>query len=304
VVPAKTISGVCPVVAVPFAHDGGLDSGSFDRLVAHLLEEGANVLTLFGLASEFYKLTDDERSVLQRMFLEHTAAHPRVAGVISITDHSADLAVRRAVAAVEQGADALNLLPPHFLGPPTEAILAHLSRVLDAVDVPVILQYAPVQTGARIEPSDIVGLADRHPNLRAVKVEAQPPGPWITRLLQASAGRVAALVGYAGLQMPDALARGAVGVQPGSSFVPIYVEIHRRHVFGDSAGALALHAELLPFLASWMRSVELIIQVEKTILERRGLIATDYCRPPRRALDAALRSSIDEFLERFSGYLG
>jgi dihydrodipicolinate synthase/N-acetylneuraminate lyase len=297
------IRGVCPVVAVPFDSGGGVDTASFDRLVAHLLGEEVGALTLFGLASEFYKLADDERSLLQQVFLARTAAHPRVAGVVSITDHSADVAVRRAVAAVEGGADALNVLPPHFLGPPAQAILDHLGAVLGAVDVPVIVQYAPAQTGSRMVPADLVDLATRHPNLRAVKVEAQPPGPWITALAETSSGTIDALVGYAGLQMPDALERGAVGVQPGCSFVPVYTEIHRRHLAGDRAGMRSLHTELLPYIAYWMQGVELIIQVEKTILHRRGLVSTDYCRPPGRSLDSGERLVVDEFLERFAEYL-
>jgi 4-hydroxy-tetrahydrodipicolinate synthase len=300
---SKTIRGVCPVIAVPFTDDGYLDLESFERLIIHLLDEQIGALTLFGLASEFHKLADPERAALQKVFLHHTAAHPRVAGIISITDHSSDVAVRRAAAAVDEGADALNVLPPHFLGPTRNAILEHISRVLAAADVPVIVQYAPVQTGARIDPGDIVALADRHPNLRAVKVEAQPPGPWITELAEAAAGRVDTLVGYAGIDMPDALERDSAGVQPGCSFVPVYTEIYRRYLAGDRTGMRALHGELLPYISAWMQEVELIIQAEKTILHRRGLVAGDYCRPPGRPLDPEELDRIGEFLERFADLL-
>jgi 4-hydroxy-tetrahydrodipicolinate synthase len=51
---------------------------------------------LFGLASEFYKLTDAESELLMQILLGETSRHPRVAGVISITHHSWEVAVTRA----------------------------------------------------------------------------------------------------------------------------------------------------------------------------------------------------------------
>ena len=52
----------------------------------------------------------------------------------------------------EQGADALMLLPPYFLGPSEDALLKHLKHVISSVRIPVIVLYAPAQTGVRISP--------------------------------------------------------------------------------------------------------------------------------------------------------
>jgi 4-hydroxy-tetrahydrodipicolinate synthase len=289
-------------VAVPFMPRGEIDYPSFERLVDRLLRQPVGAVTLFGLASEFHKLNDGEVAELQEAFLARTS-RSGAAGVISVTDHSADVAVYRAREAESAGADALNLLPPHFLSPSPAAVLEHLERVLEAVEIPVIVQYAPAQTGTHIDPEDLVSLAGRNDNLCCIKVEAAPAGPWVTRLIKESQGRLKPLVGMAGVQMPDALERGAVGVQPGCSFVPIYAEIYRRFLQGDLDGMRALHTELLPYISTWMQSVEYIIQVEKTILYRRGIIATDYCRPPGYSLDERESALIDRFLEQFHEYL-
>jgi hypothetical protein len=50
------------LVAAVFTTSGVLDEAGFQSLVRHLLTVGAPALTLFGLAIEFYKLTDHERS--------------------------------------------------------------------------------------------------------------------------------------------------------------------------------------------------------------------------------------------------
>jgi 4-hydroxy-tetrahydrodipicolinate synthase len=296
----KPLEGIVPIVAAPFTATGRLDEESLQQLVRHLIGAGAVGLTLFGLATEFYKLTDAERVRMQALLLAETSRTPHVAGIISITDHSWENAVPRAQAAEAEGADALMLLPPFFLGPSEAALLDHIRRVVSAVRIPVIVQYAPAQTGVRIAPDLFLQLRDELPNLDYVKIETQPPGRYLADLVARSGGRLRALVGYAGVQMPDALRRGACGVQPGCSFTEIYVELDRRYRRGDEAGMLELHGRLLPYIGYWMQGVELIIRAEKRILQRRGLIASDYCRHPAYQLDAAEEQQIDRFLAEFA----
>ena len=297
------LQGVIPIVAAPFTAAGKLDEDSLQSLVRHLAQTGATGLTLFGLATEFYKLTDDERRRMQTMLLTETSRHAHVAGIISITDHSWEVAVARARTAEAEGADALMLLPPFFLGPGDGAILEHIRRVVGSVQIPVIVQYAPAQTGVRIGAELFLRLRDELPNLAYIKVETQPPGRYLSDLLERSGGRLQALVGYAGVQMPDALARGAAGVQPGCSFTEIYVALDRLFRQGNHGAMQALHRRLLPYISYWMQGVELIIRAEKQILYQRGLIATAYCRHPAYTLDAIEAAQISQFLEEFAPYL-
>lgn len=296
---SKTIAGIVPIVAAPFSESGALDEDSLQNLVRHLLGTGASALTLFGLATEFYKLTEADRAQMQALLLTETSRSATVAGVISITDHSWEVAIQRARAAEAQGADALMLLPPFFLGPSEDAVLEHLKRVVGAVRIPVIVQYAPVQTGVRLAPEVFLRLREALPNADFIKVETQPPGRYVTQLVERSQGRLRALVGYAGVQMPDVLARGAVGIQPGCSFTEVYVELWRRWQ-ADPSGFLTLHEKLLPYISYWMQGVELIVKAEKAILKRRGLIASDYCRSPYYTLDAVELAQIEKFTHEFS----
>lgn len=293
------VTGVCPVLEVPFTSDGEVDEDGFGRVALHTMRAGASSVMFPGFASEYYKLEDAERDRLTGLLLE-LSTQEGVPAVISVPDHATTVAVRRAREAVDRGAAAINVLPPHLLAPGRQEVRRHLETVLDAVpDTPVVLQYAPAQTGTALDAAAIQALAARHPAGLQVKVEAVPPGPIVTAL---SAGDqpVSCLTGYAGLQLPDALRRGAVGVQPGCSFAEIYVRIWRDWDSGRTDEALALHRRLLPYLASWMQHVELIVQVEKTISARRGMIDTDHCRAPHRPLDDYEAAMVDEFLEEFA----
>lgn len=291
------------MLAPPFHDDGRLDLDGFEAVCELVLRAGADGALLFGLASEFYKLTDREREELQRRFLRRFALEPDRVAVVSVTAHATRVAVEHAVRAVAEGADAINLLPPYFLSPSGVDVLGHVEAVLAAVDVPVIVQYAPAQTGTSLSADMLRKLAVGHSNLTTVKVESQPPGRMVTQLAEHEP-RLASIVGYAGLQLPDTVRRGAVGVQPGCSFTEVYVRLWRHHRDGDVEAFLALHARLLPYLSMWMQGVEFIIQVEKTILLRRGVIGSDHCRRPGWALDREELRTIDRFLEEFASELG
>jgi dihydrodipicolinate synthase/N-acetylneuraminate lyase len=299
---SKEISGIVPIMAATFTSSGTLDEDSFQSLIRHLAATNASALTLFGLATEFYKLADDDRARMQMLMLAETTHSESVAGIISITDHSWEVARQRASQAEAQGADALMLLPPYFLGPGEDAIVEHLKRVIESVRIPVIVQYAPIQTGVRIAPDVFLKLRDLLPNADFVKVESQPPGRYVSQLVERSHGSIKSLVGYAGVQMPDVLARGAVGIQPGCSFTEIYVELWRLWL-SDHSAFLQLHRKLLPYINYWMQGVELIIKVEKVILKRRGIIASDYCRSPAYTLDEREQAYIDQFISEFSEWL-
>ena len=299
---AKQISGIVPIIAAPFMNSGALDEDSFQSLIRHLLKTDAPALTLFGLATEFYKLADNERARMQTLLLAETSHSESVAGIISITDHSWEIASQRAHDAEARGADGLMLLPPYFLGPSEDAILEHLKRVIGSVKIPVIVQYAPMQTGVHIPPEVFLKLRDALPNAKFIKVESQPPGRYISQLVERSQGRLKSLVGYAGVQMPDVLARGAIGIQPGCSFTEIYVELWRLWQT-DKTTFLVLHNKLLPYISYWMQGVELIIKAEKVILKRRGIIASDYCRSPSYALDEREQTQIEQFISDFAEWL-
>ena len=300
---ALAIVGVCPVLETPFRPDGSVDEAGFVRVIDHMLDAGVTNVMFPGFASEFHKLSDAERTRLTETLLKRTAGVDGFTAVISVPDHATALAVERACEAVAAGAGAINILPPHFLNPSRDATRHHVLAVVQAVAPgPVVLQYAPSQTGTALDAQTIAELARDAPNLVQVKVESTPPGALITAL----AGTVpplSSVVGYAGVQMPDALRRGAVGVEPGCSFVELYLEVWRLWQAGEESEAEALHRRMLPYISYWMQGSELIIAAEKEISARRGIIESGYCRAPAHELDGHELAMIDRFLSEFADFL-
>lgn len=301
--PALLVRGVSPVLEVPFTDSGDIDVGGFRRVVQFVLATGVSSVMFPGFASEFHKLSDAERWELSIALLELTAERDDVAAIMALQHHSTLLAQRHARALIEAGADLLNLLPPHFLEPSKDAVQTHVRAVLGAASpTPVVLQYAPSETGTSLDAAGLAAIARDHSNLRLVKVESSPPGRLISELAEMDPP-LPAVEGYAGVQLPDAFRRGAVGTQPGCSFTEVYVEIWRRFAEGDETGGYDLHRRLLPYISYWMEDTELIIAAEKHISWRRGLIGSPYCRAPGHSLDTEEIAMIDRFLAEFTEFL-
>lgn len=297
------IKGICPIVAAPFTDNGEVDYESLDKLVKHLLNGGCHAVTLFGIAGEYYKLSDDEREKMAQVTIK---AAKEVGGktIISVTDHSTEVAVKRAKQFEEMGADCLMLLPPFFLKPGAKYLYEHMKAIANAVDIPIMAQYAPEQTGVTIPPETFCKLEKECPNMIYYKIECKPAGPYVTNLMNLTDGKMKIFVGNAGFQLIECMDRGAIGAMPGCSMYDVYLDIYNHYVDGDREKAIQLHNKLLPMLNHIRQNVEQIISFEKRILKRRGIIASDYCRKPSYDTDEYFDRLFDEFYKEMAENYG
>lgn len=288
--------GIVPILATPFNDRGEVDEDSFVRLIEASINDGVSGLAMFGLASEYYKLSDAERVLITKLLIDRVAG--RVPVVVSITHHSREVAVKQAREAAEIGADALMIMPPFFLAPGIPAVTQHIEAICEAVTVPVIIQYAPLQTGMIIDVATLLGIHKKCPNLTHIKVDLMPSGPLIAALEQFSGGSLKTILGYMGLQLPDAVMRGATGCMPTASLNRAFV-----HLFGllkkNMDEGFAFRQRMLPMLNFMMQSVEMLTACDKMLLLRRRIISSAYCRAPSYTLDNLQR----EELERHAGDL-
>jgi dihydrodipicolinate synthase/N-acetylneuraminate lyase len=293
------IQGICPIIATPFTPAGQVDEDSMRHLIRALAHGGCHALTLFGIAGEYYKLSDAEHARMIALVVEECRA-ANVPSIISVTQHATELAVAQARATEAAGADCLMLLPPFFLKPSAADLYRHMKAVGEAVRVPIMVQYAPEQTGVGIDAAIFERLGREVPTIVYYRIECRPPGPYISRLLALTEGRAQIFNGNAGFQMLETFDRGAIGSMPGCSMYDVYLAIYERYTVGDRVSAAALHAALLPMLNHIRQDVEMIIAYEKRILKRRGLIEHDSCRTPTFTADAYFDRIFDELYEQLS----
>ncbi len=296
------IKGIVPILAAPFFEDGAVDYESLRTQLRYMKAAGCAGAALFGIAGECFKLSDAECEKMMQVTADECHSLG-LACVISNTCQALDTAVARAKLIEAMGADCMMLLPPFVMKPYGSELLEHVRQVTSAVKLPVMLQYAPAQTGVPIAPDAMRALANELDNLIYFKIECKPAGPYISRFLDGAPGKARVLNGNAGYQMIEAFDRGAVGVMPGASMAKLYVSIYNAYFEGDREKAVALHNELLPMLNHIRQDVDMIIHFEKKILARRGAISTGFCRHPEYVSDTETDKLFEMYYKNIEKYL-
>ena len=165
-----TPHGVIPAVILPFHDDLSIDEANFRRhLRAVAAVEGLSAITINAHSTEVASCTfDEQQRVLDIAQDEIGARLPLVNGIWA--DGSIE-AARLARMAAAGGASALLVFPPapFTLGQSPAMALAHVKRIADATDLPLIAFQYPLSTGQGYPLPTLLLLANEIPALRAIK---------------------------------------------------------------------------------------------------------------------------------------
>ena len=222
----KSLKGVIPILATPFLEDGVVDESSQLRLVDHLLEQGVHGLAAFGNAGEGYTLLPEERNMLLELIVK------RVDGRVPVTVGVGATGTEAAVAACRQaedmGADALMVLPPYLLKPDGDGVRLFYQAVSGRVQIPIMVQDAPLLTQVPMPPALLAKMAREIPGVKYAKVEAPPTAPKVSKVVEAAGADLTVFGGLNGQFMIEEISRGARGVMPAADMTSLYVEIWNR----------------------------------------------------------------------------
>src|ERR1700749_4514100 len=93
--------GVVPIVPTPFREDEEIDEDALRRLIDFAIGAGIKAVCLPAYASEFYKLTDDEKLQVVKIAVDQAAGRIQIVGQ---SNHpSLKVAIRLAQANVKAG---------------------------------------------------------------------------------------------------------------------------------------------------------------------------------------------------------
>jgi len=290
------LSGVILPLTTPFAGEA-VDTAALAANIARYERHGLAGYLLLGSTGEAALLDEDEK--LEVLRAARAAIPPGKLMLAGVGVESTRATVRLARAAGEAGADALLVLTPFFFRArmSADALRRHFETVADAAPVPLLLYNVPVHTSLVIPPA-VVGELARHPNVAGLK-DSSGDLPWLLDVL----GRVPAgfrvLCGSAAAFASE-LAAGAVGaiLAVGNALPEPLVELHRRHLAGDAASALALQKALIGPIRAIVNAFG--ITGIKAVMDLRGLRG-GAPRPPLQPLAAAelaeLRAELDRVVQ-------
>jgi 4-hydroxy-tetrahydrodipicolinate synthase len=174
--------GIYVPMVTPLNNDETLDEGSLRRLVDFLIDAGVHGLWSMGTTGEFAALAEAERARGVRATVEQ--ANGRVPVIANIGDSSTGLALRHAKHAVEAGADALALTPPHYYPHSMDEMLTHFRALKEAFpDLPLFVYNIPQTVKVKMTLATTLQLA-REGTVQGIK-DSQNDLRWF-RMLVAS----------------------------------------------------------------------------------------------------------------------
>jgi len=268
--------GIYPILYAFFDAEGRPLREPLVAQVEAAVRHGAHGIAILGLATETNKLNVRER----RRIMEWTgeALAGRLPFAVTVAEPSVRGQIRFVHAAREAGADWVILQPPPIGGFSEAEYLRFFGAVADACDLPIAIQNAAQYLGIGLSNAGLVTLNSNHPNVCLLKGEA--PAHVIAQLIADTQGVFRVFNGRGGLELPDCLRAGCVGMIPAPECFDVQVAVYDAMRVGREADADRPYRETLPPITFMMSSLDAFICYGKRITARRLGIAEVHDRAP------------------------
>lgn len=290
------VRGVLPVFQTPYAEDGSIDLAVLDNEIRWIVDQGAHGIVM-GMVSEVLRLSDDEVTAVASRACA-VAVELGVQSIVSVGAESTRVAVERARRAVDMGATGVMAIPPLATALDDEAKLTYYTGILEAIEIPVVVQDASGYVGQPLSIAMQARIAALFPENVVFKPEAPPIGPRVSELLAATGGGARILEGTGGLALVDSHARGIVGTMPGADICWAIVALWNALEGGDIDAVEAINAPLTELVAM-QSELDSFLAVEKHLLHSQGVLPNTIIRGPVSfRLDSASTERVDALCER------
>jgi len=276
------LQGIVPIIPTPFKADQEVDWEDLRALVDFACASGACAMCLPAYASEFYKLSEDERRRAIAEAVKQSSGRIPVVGQVNA--FSAKQAAETALDAQRTGAEAISVSVPRLFPLGERDILRYFDRILSAIEVPLIIQdFNP--GGPTISLDFIASLHRAHPHFRYVKLEEPMMASKVEAVVQKTSGEVGVLEGWGGMYMLELIPAGICGVMPSLGAADVLARVFRLAQQGRMDEAYETFRDVLPLIVFSLQNLELLHHVEKSLLAARGIIKEAFVR------DASLEPS-------------
>ncbi|BCF97178.1 dihydrodipicolinate synthase family protein [Paraburkholderia sp. PGU19] len=288
---ATTYRGVFPVAPTIFDEDGRLDLEGQKRAIDFMIDAGSHGVCILANFSEQFALSDAERETVQRTVLEHVAG--RVPVIVTTTHFSSQICAGRSRAAQLAGAAMVMVMPPYHgatIRVSERDIEAFYQRVSDAIDIPIMIQDAPV-AGTPLSAPFLARLAKEVEHVSYFKIETAQAASKLRELIELGGD---AIVGpwdgeEAITLIPDFDA-GATGAMTGGGYPDGIRKIVDAYASGDTEQAAALYQQWLPLINYENRQCGLAAC--KTLMKEGGVIRSDAVRHPLAPMHPKVREGL------------
>jgi len=287
----KQLAGVFNVISTPLDNSDQIDQKILKQEIDWLIKCGSNGAVL-AMVSEVLRFSAAERRVQWQLSLEYLSG--RIPLVVSVGAESAAIAVGLAKDAQKDGASAVMATPPSAFVASAGEVKNYYQRIIEAVDITVIVQDASNYLGAPIELDTYVELIDKYGEERVqFKPEAKPVKERLAQLNKISNNRARVFEGQGGIDLLDTHPLGVKGTMPGAEVPWAIVGLWKALENKDLSTAQAIHTPLAK-LISYQTTLDAYVAVEKYLLVKQGvLVNTNQRGPVGFKLDQDTKAKID-----------
>lgn len=292
------LRGVLPIVQMPFLEDERIDFETLQEEVEFGFSQGIDGLGT-GMVSETLKLTIAERQQVAERLVEFAQGRGPV--FIAVGAEGTRQAVALAEHAAQAGASAVMATPPISSRVNEAGLLGYFGALVDAIDVPVIVQDASGYVGQAIPLAVYGELLNRYgPEKILFKPEASPVGPNLSALREATGGRARIFEGSGGIFLVDSYRRGVAGTMPAMEMVDGIVALWRALETRDEERAYRLSLAIGAIVALQLQAgLDGFLAIEKHLLVRRGVFRSARRRTPYAwELDLETAAEVERLFER------
>lgn len=285
------LTGVLPVAPTPFHADGAIDEEGMRRVLDCMIDQGVDAICILANYSEQFVLSDAEREILTRVSLEHVG--DRVPMIVTVSHFSTQVVIDRARAAQKMGASMLMMMPPYHgvgLVPPPEGIFEHFGRVSDAIDIPIMIQDAPL-SGATLPVPLLVRMAKEIENVSYFKMEIPFAADKLAALIEAGGKDIVGpFDGEEAVTLLADLDAGCTGTMTSALQPELIRPIVTNYIAGDVDAALSGWRDCLPLINHENRQCGL--RAAKVVMKEGGVIGSDYVRHPLQPMTQRTRDRL------------
>ena len=289
--------GVFPVVPTTFTETGELDLASQKRCVDFMIAAGSNGLCILANFSEQFVLSDEEREVLTQAILAHVAG--RVPVIVTTTHFSSRVCAARSRRAQELGAAMVMIMPPYHgatIRASEEKIYEFYKTVSDAIQIPIMVQDAPV-SGTAMSAPFLARMAKEIENLAYFKIETPGAANKLREIIRLGGEAIEGpWDGEEAITLLADLDAGATGAMTGGGYPDGIRTIIDPYLAGRREEAVAAYARWLPLINYENRQGG--IQTCKVLMKEGGVIACDAMRHPIANMNEATRAGLLDAAKR------
>ena len=235
--------GAGVAIVTPMKANGEVNYDKLSEIIEDQIAGQTDAIIICGTTGESSTLTHEEHVEVIRYCIEKVAKHvPVIAGTGS---NCTKTAVYLSQEAEKAGADGVLLVTPYYNKATQKGLIAHYTKIANAISIPVILYNVPSRTGCNLLPETVAELVKNVDNIVGIK-EASGNISQIAKLMHLTDGKIELYSGNDDQVVPI-LALGGIGViSVVSNVAPKYMhDMVVKFLDGDIVGSTKMQLDAI-----------------------------------------------------------